>query len=338
MFVCSTHDDLLFFSSLGKVYRIKAYEVPEASKGATRGRAIVNLIQVSNGERITAVIPRKDNPAEDLETELDENGNEIVTDENAINEAVNNAANEEIGEEVAEDIVSDEGYIMMATKFGLIKKTALSEFNSIRKSGKIAISLLPGDELISVQLTTGSDEILIGSHDGKCIRFSEKDVRCMGRDTKGVRSIDLSKDDYVIDMSVVKPDDTVITVSSNGFGKRSSVDEYRLQSRAGKGIKAGQFNDKTGYLVGIKPVREGEDIMMISDTGIAIRTSVDEISIIGRDTQGVKVMRLDGASIATIAITPHEDEEELEEGAEGDESETADGAETTGTDDVGTEE
>ena len=338
MFVCSTHDDLLFFSSLGKVYRIKAYEVPEASKGATRGRAIVNLIQVSNGERITAVIPRKDNPAEDLETELDENGNEIVTDENAINEAVNNAASEEIGEEVAEDIVSDEGYIMMATKFGLIKKTALSEFNSIRKSGKIAISLLPGDELISVQLTTGSDEILIGSHDGKCIRFSEKDVRCMGRDTKGVRSIDLSKDDYVIDMSVVKPDDTVITVSSNGFGKRSSVDEYRLQSRAGKGIKAGQFNDKTGYLVGIKPVREGEDIMMISDTGIAIRTSVDEISLIGRDTQGVKVMRLDGASIATIAITPHEDEEELEEGEEGEDSETADGAETTGTDDVGTEE
>ena len=157
----------------------------------------------------------------------------------------------------------------------------------------------------------------------------------MGRDTQGVRSIDLSDGDYVIDMSVVKPDDTVITISSNGYGKRSSVDEYRLQSRAGKGIKAGQFNEKTGYLVGIKPVREGEDIMMISDTGIAIRTRVDEISLISRDTQGVKVMRLDGASISTIAITPHEDEEEVAEGEELAEGETAEteesGAEPTET-------
>ena len=317
MFVCSTHDDLLFFSSLGKVYRIKAFEVPEASKGATRGRAIVNLIQVDNGERITAVIPRKEVEGEGVATVTDENGNEVVTDENVVNEALT---------ENAEESVSSDGYIMMATKFGLIKKTAMSEFDSIRKSGKIAISLLPGDELISVQLTSGEDEVLIGSHEGKCIRFSEKDVRKMGRDTQGVRSIDLSDGDYVIDMSVVKPDDTVITVSSNGYGKRSSVEEYRLQSRAGKGIKAGQFNEKTGYLVGIKPVREGEDIMMISDTGIAIRTSVDEISLIGRDTQGVKVMRLDGASISTIAITPHEDEEEFAEDAENSESEVTDGA------------
>ncbi len=333
MFVCSTHDDLLFFSSLGKVYRIKAYEVPEASKGATRGRAIVNLIQVGNGERITAVIPRKEIVGEELETEIDENGNEVVTDNEAVEQAIteneveNTADNAEI--EAATD---DGGYIMMATKFGLIKKTAMSEFNSIRKSGKIAISLVEGDELISVQLTTGDDEVLIGTHEGKCIRFSEKDVRKMGRGTQGVKSIVLADCDYVIDMSVVKPDDTVITVSSNGYGKRCSVDEFRLQFRAGKGIKAGQFNEKTGYLVGIKPVREGEDIMMISDTGIAIRTSVNEISLIGRDTQGVKVMRLDGAQISTIAITPHEDEEELPEGEEGDENAdgevSAEGAET----------
>ncbi len=331
MFVCSTHDDLLFFSSLGKVYRIKAYEVPEASKGATRGRAIVNLIQVNNGERITAVIPRKEILGEEIETELDENGNEIVTDENAVNEAVASAENgaSEVNETYeTNDSGASSGYIMMATKFGLIKKTAMSEFDSIRKSGKIAISLVEGDELISVQLTSGEDEVLIGSHEGKCIRFSEKDVRKMGRDTQGVKSIDLSEGDYVIDMSVVKPDDTVITVSSNGYGKRSSVDEYRLQSRAGKGIKAGQFNEKTGYLVGIKPVREGEDIMMISDTGIAIRTRVDEISLIGRDTQGVKVMRLDGASISTIAITPHEDEEEIVEGEEGVEGEAVEGVES----------
>ncbi len=333
MFVCSTHDDLLFFSSLGKVYRIKAYEVPEASKGATRGRAIVNLIQVDNGERITAVIPRKEIVGEELETEIDENGNEVVTDNEAVEQAIteNEVENTTDNAENA-DSADDGGYIMMATKFGLIKKTAMSEFNSIRKSGKIAISLVEGDELISVQLTTGDDEVLIGTHEGKCIRFSEKDVRKMGRGTQGVKSIVLSEGDYVIDMSVVKPDDTVITVSSNGYGKRCSVDEFRLQFRAGKGIKAGQFNEKTGYLVGIKPVREGEDIMMISDTGIAIRTSVNEISLIGRDTQGVKVMRLDGAQISTIAITPHEDEEELPEGEEGDENAdgevSAEGAET----------
>lgn len=338
MFVCSTHDDLLFFSSLGKVYRIRAFEVPEATKGATRGRAIVNLIQVSNGERITAVIPRKERIGEELETEIDENGNEVVTDENVVAEAV--SENDESNEATEK---STDGYIMMATKFGLIKKTALSEFDSIRKSGKIAISLLPGDELISVQLTNGDDQVLIGTHEGKCIRFSENDVRAMGRDTQGVRSIDLDDGDYVIDMTKVQPDDTIITITSNGYGKRSSIEEYRLQSRAGKGIRAGIFNEKTGYLVGIKPVREGEDIMMISSTGIAIRTSVDEISLISRSTQGVKVMRLDGASIATIAITPHEDEEEAAEGEDGEvdggevaDSEAADG-ETTESGDISAE-
>lgn len=338
MFVCSTHDDLLFFSSLGKVYRIRAFEVPEATKGATRGRAIVNLIQVSNGERITAVIPRKERIGEELETEIDENGNEVVTDENVVAEAV--SENDESSETTEK---STDGYIMMATKFGLIKKTALSEFDSIRKSGKIAISLLPGDELISVQLTNGDDQVLIGTHEGKCIRFSENDVRAMGRDTQGVRSIDLDDGDYVIDMTKVQPDDTIITITSNGYGKRSSIEEYRLQSRAGKGIRAGIFNEKTGYLVGIKPVREGEDIMMISSTGIAIRTSVDEISLISRSTQGVKVMRLDGASIATIAITPHEDEEEAAEGEDGEidggevaDSEAADG-ETTENGDISAE-
>ena len=296
MFVCSTHDDLLFFSSYGKVYRIKGYEVPEAQRAA-RGRAIVNLIQVDKDERITAVIPRKELVDEKPETDDEIEAVEVEVTENTEN---------------AEAEATDVGYIMMATKFGLIKKTALREFNSIRKGGKIAISLLPGDELISVQLTDGENEILIGSHEGKCIRFSEHDVRAMGRDTQGVRSIDLNDGDYVIDMQVIHPTDTVITVSSNGYGKRSSIDEYRLQSRAGKGIKAGVFNEKTGFLVGIKPVNEDEDIMMISDQGVAIRTQVNEISLIGRDTQGVRVMKLNGASIATIAIAPHEDEEEEE--------------------------
>ncbi len=296
MFVCSTHDDLLFFSSLGKVYTIKCFEVPEAQKVA-RGRAIVNLIQVANGERITAVIPRK----------------EIIGDEPTDTENIEST--DEFEDKKSEKKKS-EGYIIMATRNGLIKKTALSEFDSIRKGGKIAISLLEGDELISVQLTDGSQEVLIGSHFGKCIRFSENDVRCMGRDTQGVRSMDLDEGDYVIDMTVIRQGDTIITVTSNGYGKRSSIDEYRLQSRAGKGIKAGTFNEKTGYLVGIKPVSEGQDVMMISDSGIAIRTQVDEISLISRDTQGVKVMRLDNANLVSIAIAPHEDEEEISEGDE----------------------
>ncbi|MBQ7642965.1 MAG: DNA gyrase subunit A, partial [Clostridia bacterium] len=314
MFVCSTHDDLLFFSSLGKVYTIKGYEVPEASKVA-RGRAIVNLIQVSNGERITAVIPRKEIISEEERPEeTPVENNEIIDDEGA----------------KVEKKPSD-GYIIMATRSGLIKKTALKEFDSIRKGGKIAISLLEGDELISVELTDGSAEVLIGSHEGKCIRFSETDVRATGRDTQGVRAIDLDDGDFVIDMTVIAPGDTIITISSNGYGKRSSVDEYRLQSRAGKGIKAGTFNEKTGNLVGIKPVNDGEDVMMISDSGIAIRTQVNEISVIGRDTQGVKVMRLDGAKIASVAIAPHEDEEEDEgsdEAYNGEEGETTAGAES----------
>ena len=311
MFVSSTHDDLLFFSSLGKVYRLKGYEIPEAQKTA-RGRAIVNLIQVDNSERITAIIPRKESLREE---------NEIVTDDTSVE-------NESEVTEVTENCA--EGYIMMATKFGLIKKTPISQFDRIRKGGKIAISLLPGDELISVQFTSGNDEILIGSHDGKCIRFSEQDVRATGRDTQGVKSMDIENGDYVIDMQVVHPGDTVITVSSLGYGKRSSLDEYRLQSRAGKGIKAGIFNEVTGSLVGIKPVREGEDVMMISDTGVAIRVLVDEISLIGRATKGVKVMRLDGSEISTVTIAPHDEEPEEIVGEDGDEtSDTETNGETT---------
>ena len=313
MFVCSTHDDLLFFSSLGKVYRLKGYEVPEAQKTA-RGRAIVNLIQVDNGERITAIIPRK----------------EKITDGEEITENTELTENTETGENAEINETCAEGYIMMATKFGLIKKTPISQFDSIRKGGKIAITLLPGDELISVQFTGGDDEILIGSHLGKCIRFSEHDVRATGRGTQGVRSMDFDEGDFAIDMQVVHAGDTVITVSSNGYGKRSSLDDYRLQSRAGKGIKAGIFNEVTGYLVGIKPVSEGEDVMMISDSGIAIRVLVDEISLIGRATRGVKVMRLDGSSIATVTIAPHEEEEpeEITEGEETDAENATDGAES----------
>ncbi len=263
LFIASTHDDILFFSSFGKVYSIKGYEIPEAQRQA-RGRAIVNLLQIDQEEKITAIIP-------------------LTKD--------------------------TEGYIAMATRKGLIKKTALEEFANIRKVGKIAIKITEGDELISVQFTTGKDELIIASKEGKCIRFSETGVRAMGRDTQGVKAMDLSEDDYLVDMLVIKPDCEVLTITSGGYGKRSDVEDYRLQGRAGKGIKAGVFNEKTGWLVNLKIVNENEDIMIISNNGTIIRMHVTDISKIGRNTQGVRVMRLKDAEVATVTVAPREEDE-----------------------------
>lgn len=269
MFVTSTHDDILFFTDKGKVYSIKGYMVPEGQRTA-RGRAIVNLLQLTDGEKVKAMIPLK---------------------------------------------ADTEGYIVLATKNGLIKKTALQEFASIRKTGKIAISINEDDELISVQLSSGSDEILVASREGKCIRFSEDDVRAMGRDTQGVKSMTLNKGDVVVDMTVIKQDCEVITMTENGYGKRSDVDDYRLQSRGGKGVKAGVFNSKTGKLVNLKLVSSEEDIMIITDNGTIIRVAAQDISKISRDTQGVRIMRIDDSAVRKIAITP-KSEEDGEEVAE----------------------
>lgn len=264
LFISSTHDNILFFSSYGKVYSIKGYEIPEAQRQA-RGRAIVNLLQIEQDEKITAIIP------------------------------------------LSKDTT---GYIAMATRKGLIKKTALEEFENIRKVGKIAIKINEGDELISVQFTTGDDEMIIASKEGKCIRFSERDVRPMGRDTQGVKAMNLSADDYLVDMLVIKPDCQILTITSNGYGKRSDVEDYRLQGRAGKGIKAGVFNEKTGWLVNLKIVNENEDIMVISNNGTIIRMHVADISMIGRNTQGVRIMRLKDSEVATVAVAPREEEED----------------------------
>ena len=279
LFISSTHDNILFFSSYGKVYSIKGYEIPEAQRQA-RGRAIVNLLQIEQDEKITAVIP------------------------------------------LAKDT---QGFIAMATRKGLIKKTALEEFANIRKVGKIAIKINEGDELISVQFTTGSDELIIASKEGKCIRFSESGVRPMGRDTQGVRAMSLNEDDYLVDMLVVRPDCQILTITSNGYGKRSDVEDYRLQGRAGKGIKAGVFNEKTGYLVNLKIVNENEDVMIISNNGTIIRMHVSDISMIGRNTQGVRVMRLKDSEVATVAIAPREEEEgeSQNEPTEAEDAETA---------------
>lgn len=271
MLVCSTHDDLLFFTNFGKVYSIKGYEVPEAQRTA-RGRAIVNLLQLADGERANAVIP-------------------FCREEG--------------------------GFIVMATRRGLIKKTAISEFESIRKVGKIAIRLNEGDELISVQFTGGENEIVMASHKGKCIRFSERDVRAMGRDAQGVRSMNVGEGDYLVDMTVLRDGCDILTMTANGYGKRTEYDDYRVQGRAGKGIKAGVFNDKTGDLVCLKLVKEDEDVMVIADNGTIIRIRAREISKIGRNTQGVRVMRLTGGSVQAVAIAPAgEEEEETEETTE----------------------
>ncbi|MEG1613353.1 MAG: DNA gyrase subunit A [Clostridia bacterium] len=272
IFTTSTHDDLMFFTNLGKVYSIKGYEVPEASR-ISRGRAIVNILQLDQGEKVTTLLP------------------------------------------LAEGA---EGYLMLATKHGLIKKTALSEFDSIRRSGKKSIRLVDDDELIAAIVTKGDEELIMASNEGKCIRFREEDVRAMGRDAQGVRSIKLAKGDHVVDMAVVNPEQEVLTISTNGFGKRSSPDDYRTQGRAGQGVKAGVFTDETGKLVNLKMISPDNDIMMIADNGIIIRVWAMEIRKIGRDTKGVKVMNLkDEGQIMSVAVVPHE---EIVDEVEGDES------------------
>ena len=265
--VTNTHDSLLCFTTKGKVYSMMGYEIPEASKQA-KGRAMVNILQLDDGEKVNAIIPVTEN---------------------------------------------ETGFMLMATKNGLIKKTNLSEFENIRKTGKIAIKLLDDDQLISVQFTNGQDEVVVATHNGKCIRFSENDVRPMGRDTQGVKCMDLADDDYLVDMIVLKADTKLLTISELGFGKRSGLDDYRLQLRAGKGVKAGVFNDKTGKLAGLKQVTDDNDVMLISNNGTIIRIHASDVSEFGRDTLGVRVMRMqDKEKIVAVAVSPREDEKEDE--------------------------
>ena len=266
MFVACTHDPILLFSSKGKVYSIKGYEIPEANRTA-RGRAVVNIVQLDPGEKIETVLP------------------------------------------VLED---GTGYLVMATERGLIKKTHTDEFKRIAKNGKIAIKLQEDDKLMSVQFASGEDEIIIASREGKCIRFSEKDVRPTGRGTQGVRGITLGKDDVVVDMLIVDASQDLFTLTSNGYGKRSSVEDYRLQSRGGKGIKAGVFNEKTGYLVNMKFVNDENDIMIITTGGTIIRMHADTISRIGRATRGVRVMNVKDSLVSTVDVTERDDEAETQ--------------------------
>lgn len=269
IFVTSTHTDLMFFTSRGRVFRKTCYEIPEAGRTA-KGTAIVNLLQLDGGEKVTTVIPVKEGAR---------------------------------------------GMLVMTTRNGVIKKTELGEFENIRASGLIAVTLRDDDELIGVALTDGTKELLLGTRGGMSIRFHESDVRAMGRSAMGVKAMDLDEGDKIVSMSVVDEGSQVLTISENGYGKRTEVGEYRVQSRGGKGIKAMQLTDKTGRLAALMLAHEDEDVMMISDDGTIIRTAVADISTQSRSTQGVRMMRLAEGS-RVVAVTATEKVEEQPEDAE----------------------
>ena len=279
VFNSNTHEPILFFSNFGKVYRLKAYMIPEGSKTA-KGRAMVNLLNLADGERINAILP-------------------LAT--------------------------GNMGYLVLATKNGLIKKTDLAEFERIQSNGKIAIRLQEGDELIGAMHTDGDNEIIIASTGGKCIRFHEQDIRDTGRSYMCVKSISLDKGERVVDATIVRENTDVLTITENGYGKRTDIDEYRFQARGGKGIKVGVLNEKTGNVVNLKLVSSEEDVMILADNGVVIRLNADSISKIGRNTQGVKLMRLkdEGSKVVSFTIVPRSDEETAEDALE-----VADGADS----------
>ena len=257
LFITSTHNYILFFTNKGKMYKLKTYEIPEAGRQA-KGTALVNLLQLDPGEKVSAVINIKD--------------------------------------------FQDGKYLIFMTKLGLVKKTELQEYETSRNTGITAITLLEQDELISVKLTRGTTELITVTKEGMSIRFSEDDVRSMGRGTQGVKGIRLGKNDAVIGMDIIEETADLLVISENGFGKRTHLEEYRIQTRGGKGILTSKITTRTGSLVGMKIVKENDEIMLINTSGIIIRINVNEISELGRSTQGVKVMRVNESdSIVSIA-------------------------------------
>lgn len=267
IFTMSTHDTVLFFSNKGKLYRLRGYELPEAGRTA-KGTAIVNLLSLDPGEKISAIIP------------------------------IQNFA---------------EGkYLLFATKNGLIKKTALIEYNSARKTGLLAINLKDDDELIDVRLTDGEDNVVIVTKEGMSITFDEKDVRPVGRVSQGVIGIRLDEGDFVIGMESILAGAkaTLLAITENGFGKRTELEEYRVQTRGGKGVITYKITPKTGSIVGIRIVEEDDDVMLITDTGTIIRLKVKDISVLGRSTQGVTLMRTNEGKVVSIEKITEEEKEE----------------------------
>lgn len=258
-----THSRLLFFTNKGRVYRLNAYEIPEAKRQA-KGTAIVNLLQLNSDEKIATMISIDDN--------------------------------------------SESEYLLLTTKKGIVKKTKREEFKNINKSGLIAIGLREDDELIGVKVTDGSEDVILVTQGGMSIRFNENDIRHMGRTAMGVKGITLSNNDKVVSMNLCSEGTELLVVSGNGFGKRTSIEEYRSQIRAGKGIKTYNINDKTGEIVGAQMVNEDDEMMIINSNGVLIRLRVNEISLFGRVTSGVKLMKTDD-EVNVVSIAKIEMEE-----------------------------
>jgi DNA gyrase subunit A len=272
LIMCSTHDELMFFTNFGKAHKIRAYEIPEATRTA-KGTPAVNFLNLLQTERITAIIPFRD--------------------------------------------FSDDKYLIAVTKKGTIKKTAISQFDTNRKTGLIAINLKDGDELVGIKQTSGNDNVIIITKNGKCICFSEEDVRPMGRVAAGVRAIKLEDDDEVVSMQLVQPKEQLLVVTSKGFGKRTSVDEYKIQARGGKGLLTydkSKFK-KTGKLIGAEVVKDDDEIILINSKGIIIRIEAKGVSVLGRATQGVKIMRAE-EDIEIISMAKVINEEEHEKNME----------------------
>ena len=271
MRVVGTHDEIMFFTNLGRVYSLKCYQIPEAGRQA-RGTAIINLLQIASGEKVTRMVP------------------------------------------VPKGTDKTEYNLVMATREGMIKKTPYEDFRNLRKNGLIAIVLKEGDELIGVELTGGEDEILLSSRKGMSIRFSEAHVRPMGRASMGVKSMRLAEGDEIIDMAPIEEGATILAITENGYGKRTSPDEYREQGRNGKGIRAINLTDKTGDLAALLLVHEEEDILLITDDGTIIRTPAADIRLCGRNTQGVRVMKLqEGSKVIGVARAESEPDRQKEE-------------------------
>ena len=265
MFVSSTHAYILFFTNAGKMYRIKAYEIPEAGRQA-KGTAIVNLLALDPGEKVSAILPIRE--------------------------------------------YNDDEFLIMATRQGVIKKTALTEYQNAPKAGKIAINLDEGDELINVMRTKGDGDIFMGTRLGKMIRFSEDDVRTLGRVSRGVRGIMLKDDDFVVGMSVTRENAKILVISENGYGKKTELSEYKVQARGGQGTTTYKISEETGNVSGFGLVTDDDDIILMTSEGIIIRLNTEDISTLKRVTKGVRLMRLaDGVKIVSAAPVAHEEEE-----------------------------
>lgn len=276
LFTASTHDNILFFTTHGRMYHLKGYQIPEAGRHA-KGTAIINLLPIEQDEKVTAMLAVRD--------------------------------------------YEEDTSLIMATKRGTVKKTSIRDFNMTRKGGLIAIGLNEDDDLIDVRIVGKNDTVILSTYKGMAIRFNEDDVRAMGRTAHGVRGIRLREDDYVIGMEIAKEGAELLIVTEGGFGKKTDLSEYKIQTRGGVGIKTYKITEQTGNIVGIKTVGENVDLMIITSEGVIIRMNTADISTIGRSTKGVRLVKLgDGVKVASIALTEHEEEKEESEEPEKTES------------------